>query len=167
MTSEALAPFRTSAQPRPAGDPAPLPYLNEPGDQHEGGLNISIDAHLSTERMRDEGHTPVKLSRSNAATLYWTFAQMVTHHTSNGCALDTGDLLGSGTISGADDTALGSLLEITVGGAKSFTLPTGEERCFLLDGDEVRLSGFCEQPGHVRIGFGECRATVLPSPPWR
>jgi fumarylacetoacetase len=165
VTSEALAPFRTAAFKRPAGDPAPLPYLSDPEDQNEGGLGICIDAHLSTPRMRERGLAPHRLSRSNAATLYWTFAQMVAHHTSNGSALDTGDLLGSGTISGADDGSLGSLLEITAGGARPLLLPSGEERRFLQDGDEICLSGFCERPGRVRIGFGECRATVLPTPP--
>jgi len=164
VTAEALAPFRTTAYQRPAADPAPLPYLSDVQDQRDGGLDVFIDAHLSTQRMREQGLAPRRLSRCNAAALYWTFAQMVAHHTSNGSALDTGDLLGSGTISGADDSTLGSLLEITAGGARPFALPSGEERRFLLDGDEICLTGFCERPGHARIGFGECRATVLPAP---
>ncbi len=167
VTTEALAPFRTAAAPRPVGDPTPLPYLRDAADQASGAVAICIDAHLSTERMRLQGLPPHRLSRSDAATLYWTAGQMVAHHTSNGCALDTGDLLGTGTISGPSDDALGSLLEITVGGTRPIVLPSGEERRFLLDGDEVRLSAFCERPGQVRIGFGECRATVLPSPAYQ
>lgn len=164
VTAEALAPFRSPAAARPPGDPSPLPYLLDAADQACGALSIRVDAHLSTERMRSLDLPPHRLSRSDAASLYWTPAQMVAHHTSNGCALDTGDLLGTGTISGPDEAALGSLLEITAGGARALALPSGEERLFLLDGDEVRLSAFCERPGHVRIGFGECRARVLPSP---
>ncbi len=160
VTAEALAPFRTAAASRESADPAPLPYLLNPQDQANGGLGLTIEACLSSQRMRDAGSPPLRLSRSDAATLYWTFAQMVTHHSSNGCALDTGDLLGSGTISGADETALGSLLEITVGGSRPLTLPNGEERLFLQDGDEICLTGYCEKAGHRRIGFGECRATL-------
>jgi fumarylacetoacetase len=163
VTAEALAPFRTAAAPRPAGDPPALPYLSDAGDQASGALRIHLDAHLSTLQMRRQGLPAHRLSRSDSATLYWTVAQMVAHHTSNGCALDTGDLLGSGTISGDDDSALGSLLEITANGTRTLALPSGEQRGFLLDGDEVCLSGFCEKPGYARIGFGECRATVLPA----
>ncbi len=164
VTAEALAPFRTAAAPRPAGDPVPLPYLRDAADQAGGAMAVGIDAYLSTARMREQGLPAYRLSRSDAATLYWTAGQMVAHHTSNGCALQTGDLLGTGTISGPRDDALGSLLEITAGGARPLVLPSGEERSFLHDGDEVRLSASCERPGYVRIGFGECRATVIPSP---
>ncbi|WP_295381805.1 fumarylacetoacetase [uncultured Pseudacidovorax sp.] len=163
VTAEALAPFRTAAAPRPARDPAPLPYLWDADDQAAGAVAIRIDAHLSSARMRAQGLPAHRLSRSDAATLYWTPAQMVAHHTSNGCALDTADLLGSGTVSGASEDALGSLLEITRGGTQPLRLPSGEERRFLLDGDEVVLTGHCEGDGAVRIGFGECRARVLPS----
>ncbi len=164
VTTDALAPFRGAAATRPAGDPEPLSYLSDADDHATGALGICIDAYLSTQRMRQNGWPAQRLSRSDASTLYWTFAQMVGHHTSNGSALDTGDLLGSGTISGADDGALGSMLEITVGGSKALILPSGEERAFLLDGDEIILAGFCERAGYARIGFGECRATVLANP---
>lgn len=163
VTAEALAPFRTAVAVRGADDPLPLPYLQHPQDQAHGGLSLSIEASLSSQRMRAAGVPPLRLSRSDAATLYWTFAQMVAHHSSNGCAFDTGDLLGSGTISGSDESALGSLLEITAGGSRPLTLPSGEERVFLQDGDEISLSGCCEKAGHRRIGFGECRATLQPA----
>jgi len=113
--------------------------------------------------MRERGLAAHRLSRSDTATLYWTVAQMVAHHTSNGCALDTADVLGSGTVSGPAEDALGSLLEITRGGAQAVALASGEERRFLEDGDELCLKGFCEAPGRVRIGFGECRAILLPA----
>jgi fumarylacetoacetase len=164
ITAEALAPFRLPAAQRPEGDPKALPHLLGAGDQASGAIQIVIDAHLSSQRMRANGQPATRLSRSDSATLYWTPAQMVAHHTSNGSFLENGDLLGSGTISGADDSALGSLLEITRGGSRPFQLPSGEERRFLEDGDEVVLSGHCERPGFARIGFGECRSTVLPAP---
>lgn len=166
VTAEALAPFRTAAAERPHGDPAPLPYLHGADDQSHGGIAVKIDASLRSARMRELGAPPYRLSRSNAAALYWTVAQMVAHHTSNGSTLDTADLLGSGTISGPGDDALGSLLEITAGGSRPLTLPSGEQRTFLADGDEIILSGYCERPGFVRIGFGECQATLLPSRPY-
>lgn len=165
ITAEALAPFRTSAMERASNDPQPLPYLYDALDQREGGLQIQIEAHLRSAQMAARGLPAKRLSRSNASTLYWTFSQMVAHHTSNGSSLDTGDLLGSGTISGATDAALGSLLEITGGGAKPFVLDTGEQRTFLGDGDEIVLTGCCERPGHTRIGFGECRATLMACTP--
>lgn len=163
VTSEALAPFRVAVPQRDAGDPAPMPYLLDQQDQQTGALTIEIDACLRSEQMRLAGIPAVRLSRSNAKTLYWTVAQMFAHHTSNGSALDSGDLLGTGTISGPTNDALGSLLEHTAGGAHALTLPTGEERRFLADGDEVIFTAFCERTGFARIGFGECRAVVLPA----
>lgn len=162
-TAEALAPFRTRAFQRPADDPEPLPYLHDPSDQLHGGLSVHIDASLRSADMRERALPSLHLSQSDSASLYWTIGQMVAHHTSNGSALDAGDLLGSGTISGDAPTALGSLLEITAGGSRALELPSGETRRFLEDGDEVVLRGFCERPGFVRIGLGECRATVLPA----
>ncbi|MGF6921035.1 fumarylacetoacetase [Paraburkholderia sp. 40] len=161
VTAEALAPFRAPAARRPAGDPAPLPYLCGEDDAHRGGLRIALDAYLQSSRMAEQGLPPIRLSRSGSELLYWTFAQMVAHHTSNGCALDTGDLLGSGTVSGADADALGSLLEITAGGSQPLTLPTGEQRTFLADGDELALTGRCEAPGRIGIGFGRCAARLV------
>jgi fumarylacetoacetase len=163
VTAEALAPFRTPAAARDAGDPVALPYLSDAQDQAGGALGLTIEASLSSQAMRAAGRAPLHLSRSDAATLYWTFAQMLSHHTSNGCALDTGDLLGSGTISGADDSAMGSLMEISAGGSRPLALPGGEQRTFLQDGDEVALSGHCVKAGHRRIGFGECKAVLLPA----
>lgn len=165
VTAEALAPFRLAVPGRDSGDPAPLPYLWDSQDQQSGALAIQIDAHLCSEQMRHANTPAMVLSRSSTETLYWTVAQMVAHHTSNGSALDSGDLLGSGTISGPSDRALGSLLEITAGGARAMTLPSGEERRFLADGDEVVFTGVCERAGQTRIGFGECRAIVLPCSP--
>ena len=163
VTAKALLPYRTAAAVRPAGDPSPMPHLFSPCDQARGGLSIQLDAELRTARMRERGLAAHRLSRSDTATLYWTVAQMVAHHTSNGCALDTADVLGSGTVSGPAEDALGSLLEITRGGAQAIALASGEERRFLEDGDELCLKGFCEAPGRARIGFGECWALLLPA----
>jgi fumarylacetoacetase len=162
ITAEALAPFRTALMPRGDG-PAPLPYLYDAEDQVAGALAIQVEAHIRSARMRELGLPAMQLSRSQVASLYWSFGQMVAHHTSNGSALDVGDLLGSGTISGPTADALGCLLEITEGGRKTLSLPSGEERRFLQDGDEVVMRGFCERDGFARIGFGECRATITPS----
>ena len=165
VTAEALAPFRSALAARAEDDPAPLPYLQDAADQRHGGVRIALDAHLRSAQMAAAGLAPLRLSRSNAGLLYWSIAQMLAHHTSNGSWLDTGDLLGSGTVSGDSADALGSLLEITAGGTRALTLPGGEQRHFLADGDEVSLSGRCEAPGHVAIGFGTCRATLLPATP--
>ncbi|WP_323745931.1 fumarylacetoacetase [Diaphorobacter caeni] len=164
VTAEALAPFRVAVAARAEGDPAPLPHLFNAADQVGGALNIRIDATLRTARMREANAPAHALSRSNTETLYWSFAQMVTHHSSNGTALDTGDLMGSGTVSGAGQDALGSLLEITRGGAEGMQLAaTGERRSFLEDGDEVTFHGRCERDGFVPIGFGVCTGTLLPA----
>jgi len=164
VTAQALAPFRTVAAVRPSGDPAPLPYLDEPSDVQRGAVSIAVTARLRTAAMAARQVAAMTLSTSDAATLYWTFAQMVAHHTSNGSALDTGDLLGSGTISGAAEGALGSLLEITRGGARPLDVPqTGERRQFLEDGDEVTLTARCEREGFAPIGFGSCSARLLPA----
>src|SRR5580700_11988683 len=133
VTAEALAPFRTAAFARPEGDPAPLPYLTNAGDQAQGGLDITLEAYFATEAMRRGGHSPQRITRTSFATTYWTVAQMIAHHTSNGCNLVVGDVLGSGTVSGPDETSWGSLLELTHGGAKPLQLPNGETRRFLED----------------------------------
>jgi fumarylacetoacetase len=163
VTMEALAPFRTSAFERPEGDPAPLPYLFDPSDQEHGGLDLWLDVSLQSPRMREAGIAPVVLGRSNFRDMYWTMAQMLTHHASNGCNLRPGDLLASGTVSGEDNTARGCLLELTSRGKYPVTLPSGEQRKFLEDGDEVILRGFCERDGFRRIGLGSCRGTILPA----
>jgi fumarylacetoacetase len=162
VTMEALAPYRVPAFARPAGDPAPLPYLLDGDDEQYGGLNLSLEVSLRSVRMREAGLAPAVLSRSNFRDLYWTMAQMLTHHASNGCNLRSGDLLASGTVSGADKGARGCLLELTSRGQYPVTLPNGEQRKFLEDGDEIILRGFCEADGFCRIGLGFCRGIVLP-----
>jgi fumarylacetoacetase len=166
VTAEALTPFRVPASTRDAADPQPLPHLFAQADQAAGGIDVVLEASLRTRRMAERGLPPLRLSRSSTADLYWTFGQMVAHHTSNGCALDTGDLLGSGTVSGAGEGARGALLELTAGGSRPLRVEaTGEQRSFLEDGDEVIFTGRCGRPGFVAIGFGECRAAVLPHLP--
>jgi fumarylacetoacetase len=161
VTFEALEPFRAPAFERAAGDPAPLAYLQSPANRIRGGVDITLEASLSTARMRSSGLPPYRLSRSRMADLYWTLAQMFTHHTSNGCNLQPGDLFATGTISGAGKDARGCLLELTWRGSEPITLPTGETRKFLEDGDEVIMRGFCERSGATRIGFGECRGVIV------
>ncbi|MGB6535345.1 MAG: fumarylacetoacetase [Xanthobacteraceae bacterium] len=163
VTAEALAPFRTAAFARPAGDPAPLPHLESDEDRTHGGLDITLEACISTGTMRRAGTAPERLARTSFASMYWTVAQMIAHHTSNGCNLRSGDLLGSGTVSGPDKSSWGSLLELTARGREPLTLPNGEQRGFIEDGDEIILRGFCQKDGFVRIGFGECRGIVLPA----
>jgi fumarylacetoacetase len=163
VTMEALAPFRTAAFARAEGDPAPLPYLFGEGDQEQGGLDLGLDVSLLSVRMREAGIAPVVLGRSNFRDMYWTMAQMLTHHASNGCNLRPGDLLASGTVSGADKTARGCLLELTSRGKDPVVLPTGEQRKFLEDGDEIILRGFCERDGFRRIGLGSCGGAILPA----
>jgi fumarylacetoacetase len=163
VTAEALAPFHTAAFARPEGDPAPLPHLDDAGDRANGGLDINLEAYLSTETMRRNGTAPFRLAQTSFASIYWTVAQMIAHHTSNGCNLEIGDLLGSGTVSGPEKSSWGSLLELTARGSEPIELPGGEKRGFIEDGDEIVFHGFCEKPGHTRIGFGECRAVVVPA----
>lgn len=163
VTAEALEPFRVAAFARELGDPAPLPHLDSPSDREAGGIGLSLEVRLQSAQMREHKISPLLLSRSTCGSMYWTPAQMVAHHTSNGCNLRPGDLLGSGTVSGTEKTERGCLLELTWRGAEPITLPTGEERRFLEDGDEVLMRGYCERQGYVRIGFGECRGVVLPA----
>jgi fumarylacetoacetase len=163
VTFEALEPFRVPALTRPEGDPVPLPYLSSSADPDRGGVDLIVEVYLASVEMREQGIAPMRLSRGRFADLYWTVAQMFTHHTSNGCNLRPGDLFASGTVSGATKDARGCLLEITWRGAEPITLPTGESRKFLADGDEVIMRGYCERPGATRIGFGECRGVVKAS----
>jgi len=163
ITPEALAPFRVAQPPRPEGDPAPLPYLLEEADQREGGLDLELEVLLLTPGLRNKGLPPHRLALSNAKNMYWTVAQMVTHHTCNGCNLQPGDLLGTGTISGPDEASCGSILETTLGGKKPIVLASGEERRFLEDGDEIILRARGRREGFAPIGFGECRAVILPA----
>jgi len=160
VTAQALAPFRKPMPPRPAGDPRPLPYLDDP---HGAALDIELEVTLSTQAMRDAGLAPHRLSRgSAAAAMYWSAAQIVAHHASNGCNLQPGDLIGTGTLSSDSDKGLGSLIEISRGGKQPIELPNGETRSFLEDGDEVTLKAWCERDGAARIGFGECVGRVVP-----
>jgi len=165
VTFEALAPFRVPAFARAIGDPVPLPYLADAADQAHGGIDLQIEVWLRTERMRNEGLDAVQLSHGTSRDLYWTMAQLLTHHASNGCNLQPGDLLGSGTISGADKTSRGCLLELTWRGTEPITLPNGEVRRFLEDGDEVILRAHGVRAGHVSIGLGECSGIVRPAIP--
>jgi fumarylacetoacetase len=163
VTAEALAPFRTAAFSRPSGDPQPLPHLSDHADQAHGGLDITLEAYLATETMRRSNAAPLRLTQTSFTSMYWTVAQMVAHHASNGCNLEIGDLFGSGTISGPNKESWGSLLELTARGREPLTLPTGETRGFIEDGDEIIFRGFAQREGFRRIGFGECRAVILPA----
>ena len=160
VTLDALEPFRASAYARPAGDPAPLPYLSDAADQARGAFDISLEVWLQSSAMRNAGLSAVRLSRGQFSSMYWTLGQLVAHHTSNGCNLRPGDLLGSGTVSGAERDSRGCLLELARRGAEPVSLPSGETRAFLSDGDEVIFRGSCERKGAARIGFGECRGAV-------
>ena len=164
VSADALAPFRTPMPPRPEGDPDPLPYLSNDADRQSGGLSIQLEVTLSTEKMRQQGQAPHMLSRGRAdSAMYWSAAQIVTHHASNGCNLQPGDLIGTGTLSTDSDQGLGSLLEISRGGKQPIELQSGEKRSFLEDGDEVTLRAWCESEGAVRIGLGECVGRVVPA----
>jgi fumarylacetoacetase len=163
VTMEALAPFRTPAFERPEGDPEPLDYLNDEQNQKFGGIDINLEVYIQTQKMRDENIVPHLLSRSNMNDLYWTIGQMLTHHASNGCNLQTGDLIATGTISGKEKSERGSMLELSWRGTEPIELPNGETRRFLEDGDEIIMKGYCERTGFRRIGFGDCRGRVLPA----
>jgi fumarylacetoacetase len=160
VTMDALAPYRTPAFVRPDGDPSPLPYLADDDDRRAGGIDIRVEVWLRTSRMRERGAEPVRLSSGRFADMYWTPAQMLAHHASNGCNMRPGDLLASGTISGPDEGSRGCLLELTWRGKTPLQLPGGETRTFLEDGDEVIMRGYCEADGYARIGFGECSGRI-------
>ena len=165
VSGQALAPFRKAMAPRPEGDPAPLPYLDDPQDRDTGALGIELEVTLSTEQMREANLPPHLLSRGSAdAAMYWSAAQILAHHSSNGCNLQPGDLIGTGTLSTDDNQGLGSLLEISRGGSQPIELATGEMRSFLEDGDEVTLRAWCEREGAARIGLGECIGRVVAAP---
>ena len=161
VTPEALVPFRVPQAPRPSGDPAPLPYLLDSADQAGGALDIALEVFLLTPAMQTRGLEPHRLSAGNARDLYWTVSQLVAHHTSGGCNLRAGDIFGTGTISGTAADSLGSLLEISAGGRQPMTLPSGESRRFLEDGDTVIMRAHCRHEGFASIGFGECRGTIV------
>jgi fumarylacetoacetase len=163
VSEEALRPFRCPWT-RPAEDPQPLPYLQDSRDQADGALDIMLEASIGTAGMLAAGRQAAQLSRSSCRHAYWTIAQMVAHHTVNGCNLVAGDLLGTGTQSGPADGEAGSLIELTSGGRDPLALPNGERRTFLEDGDEICLRGFCEREGFVRIGLGTATGRVSPAP---
>lgn len=161
---EALEPYRCAQPARPEGDPQPLPYLLDETDQQRGGLDLELEVLLLTPRMREQGLPAQRITRSSTRAMYWTVAQLVTHHSVNGCALQSGDLFGSGTLSGEQPDNCGSLLEITQGGKQPLELPGGETRTFLEDGDEIILRARGVREGQPSIGFGECRGVVQPAP---
>ncbi len=162
VTLEALAPYRLPFI-RPENDPQPLPYLDSEHNRAAGAFDIQLSVELQTMQMREAGQAARRLCQSSYRHAYWTLAQMVTHHTVNGCNLQPGDLLGSGTLSGPEPDQAGALIELTAGGKNPITLPNGEQRTFLEDGDSVTLRGWCERPGAARIGFGECVGTCIGS----
>ena len=162
VTLEALAPYRVPFL-RPEADPQPLPYLDSEANRRQGSLDIQLQVGLTTPRMRDAGQGEATICRTSYRHAYWTVAQMVTHHTVNGCNLQPGDLFGSGTLSGPTLDQAGALIELTTGGKHPLQLPNGESRTYLEDGDAVVIRGWCEKAGAARIGFGECRGTVLPA----
>ena len=177
VTMEALAPFRCAGAVRPEGDPQPLPYMDSAANRESGGFDITLEVWIASAQMREQGMEPIRLSKGNFRDMYWTLAQMVTHHTVNGCNLNPGDLLGSGTVSGTTRDSRGSLLELTWDGdpfanppvlvpgtqRTPIVLPTGEERKFIADGDEIIMKAYCEREGYRRIGFGECRGIIEPA----
>jgi len=158
VTMEALEPFRCVPEPRPESDPQPLPHLQTGAND---AYAITLEVWLRSAQMAE----PMRITRSSFASLYWTLAQMVAHHASNGCPLRPGDLIGSGTVSGPLKENRGCLLEVTWRGTEPLELPGGETRRFLEDGDEVIFRGWCEAPGFRRIGLGECRGRILPALP--
>ena len=162
VTTEALAPYRTSWT-RDKNDPQPMDYLESKANREQGAFDIQMDVKIQTQKMRSEGHNPTRVSTSSFKHSYWTVAQMVTHHTVNGCNFMPGDMLGSGTQSGPTHEEAGSLLELSHGGKEKITLSNGEQRSFLEDGDNVIMRGWCEKQGYARIGFGSVESKVLPT----
>ncbi|HET8648867.1 MAG TPA: fumarylacetoacetase [Gemmatimonadales bacterium] len=163
VTAEALEPFRIPAYKRPDEDPQPQPYLDSPVERERGGIALTLEVLLASAAMREQEIAPVRLSRASFRDMYWTLGQMIAHHTSNGCNLRPGDLLASGTVSGSEPDSRGCLLELTWRGREPLTLPTGETRNFLEDGDEVVLRGWCDTDGAAPIGLGDCSGVVLPA----
>jgi fumarylacetoacetase len=163
VTWEALEPYRVPSFFRPPSDPQPLPYLSSEKDRTSGGVELTIEVYLRSMMMRESRMRATRLSSASLADMYWTPAQMLTHHVSNGCNLRPGDLFASGTVSGPDKGSQGCLLEITRRGAEPLVLPTGEERRFLHDGDEVIMRAFCQRDDAVRIGLGECSGLIVAS----
>jgi fumarylacetoacetase len=166
VTAEAMEPYRIPAFRRAAGDPAPLPYLTSAADQAEGGYDLALEASILTGRMREEGAAPHRVTATSFRHLYWTVAQMVTHHASNGCNLEPGDILASGTVSGPSDESRACMFELSANGKEPVRLPNGETRPWIEDGDEVIFRARAARQGCAAIGFGECRARIAPALPW-
>ncbi len=162
VTMEALAPYRVPFI-RPVDDPQPLPYLDSAQTRERGAIDVQLEVWLQTAQMREANKPAVRLTATSYRHAYWTIGQMVTHHTVNGCNLQPGDLFGSGTLSGPSMDQAGALIELTVGGKQPLSLPDGETRSWLEDGDAIIFRGWCEKPGAARVGFGECRGIVLPA----
>ena len=160
VTLDALEPYRVGAAPRPAGDPQPLPYLTSDANTRRGGIDLTLEVWIQSRTMRERGLDPMLVSRGSFAEMYWTLAQMLAHHASNGCNLRAGDLLGSGTVSGPTVESRGCLLERTWRGSEPIELPDGEKRAFLQGGDEVILRGYAARDGMPRIGLGDCRGRI-------
>ena len=173
VTMQALAPFRCNTLKRDEGDPAPQDYLLSKDNEAKGGVDIKLEVYMQSEQMREQDVDAIRLSRGNFTNMYWTIAQMLTHHSSNGCNLQPGDMMASGTISGSDRESRGSMLELTWDGEVGnvvpgnqrtpIKLPTGEERKFIGDGDEITIRGWCENGTHRRIGFGSCSGITRPA----
>jgi fumarylacetoacetase len=161
VTLQALAPFRAPFV-RPTGAPAPLPYLDAPGNRSAGAIDIRLEALIQSAAMRARHEPAHRLSSTTFRHAYWTIAQLVAHHTVNGCNLRAGDLLGTGTQSGPTAAEAGSLLELSAGGTQPIQIARDEWRTFLEDGDEVTFQGWCEKPGAVRIGFGSAQGRMIP-----
>jgi fumarylacetoacetase len=161
VTLEALEPFRLAQPPRPTSDPHPLPYLWDDRDQQSGAFDIALESLILTPQLRERGADASRVSHSNTTDLYWTLAQLVAHHTCNGCNLEAGDLFGTGTISGPSEEGWGSLSEQSMDGSRTLTLASGEKRSFLEDGDEAIFRAHCRKDGFAQIGFGECRARIV------
>jgi fumarylacetoacetase len=162
VTMEALEPYRVPFV-RPEGDPQPLPHLDSDANRASGALDITLEVWIETAAMREQKLPPQRLSQANFRDAYWTLAQLLTHHASNGCNLQPGDLLGTGTQSGPEAGQGGSMLELSAGGRQPVTLASGETRTFLQDGDTVTLRAHCARDGAARIGFGACTGTILPA----
>ncbi len=160
ITPEALAPFQAAQPPRPEGDPKPLPYLWDDADQREGQFDLEIEVLIHTEGMRSKGMPPQRIAVSNTKHLYWTVAQMVAHHTCGGCSLESGDIFGSGTISGPTPENYGSIAELTFDGTRDITLSSGEIRRWVQDGDDIYLRAHGKREGYTAIGFGDCFARM-------
>ena len=164
VTLEALAPYRQRFT-RATDDPQPLPYLDSAALRSEGAFDIQLEVLIETALMREKRSAPHRICLTSYRHAYWTVSQLVTHHTVNGCNLQPGDLLGTGTLSGPTESEAGALIELTQGGKLPITLPNGESRAFLADGDSITLRAHCEKSGATRIGFGTCTGTVLPALP--